>query len=150
MHSRPGVYCPPASTPLPCLAIRLGRTKTTDPDDDARSLMIGRPVDALRHWLQEARIDSGPVFRRIDKRGNVDRRALSPQSINLILNSRCTKAGLDPQKFSAHGLRSGYLPEAANRGVPLPEAMQHPSTGRGPRRPPTTIIPTASAAGRRG
>jgi integrase len=26
--------------------------------------------------------------------------------------------------FSAHGLRSGYLTEAANRGVPLQEAMQ--------------------------
>ena len=26
--------------------------------------------------------------------------------------------------FSAHGLRSGYLTEAANRGIPLAEAMQ--------------------------
>ncbi|MEL4073557.1 integrase, partial [Ochrobactrum sp. GPK 3] len=26
--------------------------------------------------------------------------------------------------FSAHGLRSGYLTEAANRGIPLPEAME--------------------------
>ena len=33
-------------------------------------------------------------------------------------------AGLDPEKYSAHGLRSGYLTEAANRGVPLQEAMQ--------------------------
>ncbi|NVP58520.1 site-specific integrase [Mycoplana rhizolycopersici] len=114
----------PASPPLPCLAIRLGRTKTTGPDDDARSLMIGRPVEALKRWLQEGRIDSGPVFRRIDQWGNVDRRALSPQSINLILKTRCAKAGLDPGKFSAHGLRSGYLTEAANRGIPLPEAMQ--------------------------
>jgi integrase len=32
--------------------------------------------------------------------------------------------GLDPTLFSAHGLRSGYLTEAANRGIPLPEAMQ--------------------------
>ncbi|MDR6758755.1 integrase [Mycoplana sp. BE70] len=114
----------PASPPLPCLAIRLGRTKTTGPDDDTRCLMIGRPVEALKHWLREARIDSGPVFRRIDQWGNVDRRALTPQAINLILKGRCTKAGLDPEKFSAHGLRSGYLTEAANRGVPLPEAMQ--------------------------
>ncbi|SOC45145.1 phage integrase family protein [Rhizobium subbaraonis] len=114
----------PASPTLACLAIRLGRTKTTGPDDDARSLMIGRPVEAMKHRLQEARIDSGPVFRRIDQWGNVDRRALTPQSINLMLKSRCAKAGLDPQKFSAHGLRSGYLTEAANRGIPLPEAMQ--------------------------
>ncbi|MBB3979860.1 integrase [Rhizobium azooxidifex] len=114
----------PASPPLPCLAIRLGRTKMTGPDDDARLLMIGRPVEALKRWLHEARIDSGAVFRRIDQWGNVDRRPLTPQSINLILKSRCAKAGLDPQKFSAHGLRSGYLTEAANRGIPLPEAVQ--------------------------
>jgi integrase len=114
-----------ASAPaLPCLSIRLGRTKTSVTDDDARSLIIGRPVTALKQWLAEARIDSGPVFRRIDQWGNVVRRPLTPQSINLILKSRCRKAGLDPEKFSAHGLRSGYLTEAANRGVPLPEAMQ--------------------------
>lgn len=35
--------------------------------------MIGRPVEALRHRLQEARIDTGPAFRRIDQWGNVDR-----------------------------------------------------------------------------
>ncbi len=56
--------------------------------------------------------------------GNLDRRALTPQSVNLILKGRCKQAGLDPAVFSAHGLRSGYLTEAANRGVSLPEAMQ--------------------------
>ena len=115
---------------LPCIMLNLGRTKTTSADDDARSLLIGRPVVALKQWLKEARIETGAVFRKIDQWGNVDRRALSPQSINLILKARCEKAGLDPQKFSAHGLRSGYLTEAANRGVPLQEAMlqsQHKS-----------------------
>lgn len=114
----------PLSPLLPCLSLRLGRTKTTDRDDDATSLLIGRPVDALKRWLKEAGIDSGPVFRRIDQWGNVDRRPLTPQSVNLILKTRCQKAGLDPDKYSAHGLRSGYLTEAANRGVPLQEAMQ--------------------------
>jgi len=64
------------------------------------------------------------VFRRIDQWGNIDRRALTPQSVNLILKNRCKQASLDPTLFSAHGLRSGYLTEAANRGIPLPEAMQ--------------------------
>ena len=86
--------------------------------------MIGRPVIALKSWLAAAKIDKGPVFRGINQWGNVRRRALSPQAVNLILKSRCEKAGLDPQKFSAHGLRSGYLTEAANRGVPLQQAMQ--------------------------
>ena len=71
-----------------------------------------------------AQIETGPIFRRIDQWGNVDRRALTPQSVNLILKARCRKADLDPEAFSAHGLRSGYLTEAANRGIPLQEAMQ--------------------------
>jgi len=33
-------------------------------------------------------------------------------------------AGLERGEFSAHGLRSGYLTEAANQGIPLPEAME--------------------------
>ncbi|MGH6810019.1 MAG: site-specific integrase [Ensifer adhaerens] len=114
----------PDSPPLPCLSIRLGRTKTTTSDDDEHVLLIGRPVTALKRWLDEADINEGPVFRHIDQWGNIDRRALTPQSVNLILKSRCKQAGLDPTLFSAHGLRSGYLTEAANRGIALPEAMQ--------------------------
>ncbi|MDK1494480.1 tyrosine-type recombinase/integrase [Sinorhizobium sp. 7-81] len=112
------------SPPLPCLSIQLGRTKTTTIDDDAHVLLIGRPVTALKLWLANAGIKDGPVFRRIDQWGNVDRRALTPQSVNLVLKARAKQAGLDPALFSAHGPRSGYLTEAANRGVSLPEAMQ--------------------------
>jgi len=113
-----------ASPLLPCLTIHLGRTKTTTAEDQVHVILIGRPVEALKQWIEEARIDTGPVFRRIDQWGNIDRRALTPQSVNLILKTRCKQAGLDPEVFSAHGLRSGYLTEAANRGIPLPEAMQ--------------------------
>ncbi len=114
----------PASPLLPCLTIHLGRTKTTTAEDQAHTVLIGRPVVALKRWIEESRIERGPLFRRIDQWGNIDRRALTPQSVNLILKSRCKLAGLDPEMFSAHGLRSGYLTEAANRGVPLQEAMQ--------------------------
>lgn len=38
----------PDSPPLPCLAIRLGRTKTTTSDDDEHVLLIGRPVTAFK------------------------------------------------------------------------------------------------------
>ncbi|WP_037150250.1 site-specific integrase [Rhizobium freirei] len=113
-----------ASPLLPCLTIHLGRTKTTTAEDRAHAVLIGRPVAALKQWLAAAKIDTGPVFRRIDQWGNIDLLALTPQSVNLILKARCKQAGLNPEAFSAHGLRSGYLTEAANRGIPLPEAMQ--------------------------
>jgi integrase len=113
-----------ASTPLPCLSIQLGRTKTASADDDAKVLMVGPPVVALKAWIERARIAKGSIFRAVDRWGTVEARALTPQSVNLILKRRCAAAGLDPQDYSAHGLRSGYLTEAARRGVPLPEAMQ--------------------------
>lgn len=109
---------------LPCMLIHLGRTKTTTVEDDASVVLIGRPVNALKFWLLQAGIDTGPVFRKVDQWGNIDRRGITPQTVNLVVKTRAKQAGLDPQDFSAHGLRSGYLTEAANRGIPLPEAMQ--------------------------
>jgi integrase len=111
---------------LPCLSIRLGRTKTTQADSDAFVLLVGRPVLVLKDWLARAAIGEGAVFRGIDRWGNLERRALTPQAVNLILKRRVAEAGLDPAAFSAHGLRSGYLTETARRGIPLPEAMQQP------------------------
>jgi integrase len=64
------------------------------------------------------------VFRHIDRWGHLGAKALDAQSVNAILKSRCRQAGLSPAAFSAHGLRSGYLTEAARRGVPMQEAMR--------------------------
>lgn len=110
--------------PLLSLSIHLGRTKTSGADNDEVVYLSGRPVDALNAWLTAARIDKGSVFRAIDRWGNVSRRPLDPKAINEIVKHRAELAGLDPIEFSAHGLRSGYLTEAANRGIPLPEAME--------------------------
>lgn len=114
----------PGGDKLPCLSIRLGRTKTTQADSDAFVLLVGRPVLALKGWLERAGIREGAVFRGIDRWGNLQKRALTPQAVNLILKRRIAEAGFDPMAFSAHGLRSGYLTETARRGIPLPEAMQ--------------------------
>jgi len=112
------------SAGLPCMSIQLGRTKTGDADDEGRVFLIGPPVQALREWLERADISKGPLFRAIDRWEGVEERALTPQSINLIVKRRCALAGLEPKEFSAHGLRAGYLTEAARRGIGLPEAMQ--------------------------
>ncbi|QXX76646.1 site-specific integrase [Methylovirgula sp. HY1] len=127
LHDEPPVPIDPEDCNtlfLPCMSIALGRTKTGQADDDARVLLIGSPVVALREWLARADIQTGPIFRAIDRWGALDERPLTPQAVNLIVKRRCVQAGLDPEAFSAHGLRSGYLTEAARNGVPLSEAMQ--------------------------
>lgn len=115
---------PQQGPPLPSLSIHLGRTKTSTWEQDDIVYLTGRPVEALMAWLSAARIEKGSIFRGIDRWGNVSSRALDPKAINDILKQRAELAGLPPEDYSAHGLRSGYLTEAANRGVPLPEAME--------------------------
>ncbi|MBY3447052.1 site-specific integrase [Rhizobium laguerreae] len=119
---------PPIEIPdgpaLRSLAIHLGRTKTSSGEEDEVVYLTGRPVEALNAWMVAAKIESGSVFRGIGRWGTVSKRAIDPQSINAILKQRAEMAGLDRGEFSAHGIRSGYLTEAANRGIPLPEAME--------------------------
>lgn len=121
-------YEPPITTEdgttLPSLAIHLGRTKTSGADHDEVVYLTGRPVEALNARLEAAGIDTGSIFRAIDRWGNVSKRTIDPQSVNDIVKQRVKLAGLEPGEFSAHGLRSGYLTEAANRGIPLREAME--------------------------
>lgn len=113
----------PDGPSLPCLSLSLGRTKTEDASDDNDVVLIGRPVVALKGWLYHSRIEQGVVFRAIDQWGHVKDSGLSAQSINLIIKGRIKAAGLTPDDYSAHGLRSGFLTEAANRDIPLQDAM---------------------------
>ena len=113
----------PDGPPVPSLS-HLGRTKTSSADHDEIVYLTDHPVEALNTWIEVAGIQSGSIFRKIDRWGNLSPRALDPKSVNGVVKQRAALAGLGPADFSAHGLRSGYLTEAANRGIPLPEAME--------------------------
>jgi integrase len=87
----------------------------------------GRAAIALHEWMQAANLTSGPIFREVRKDGSIGANPLPPQSVNLILKKRCRMAGLDPAEFSAHGLRSGFLTQAGQDGIPLVDAMRQSS-----------------------
>lgn len=74
--------------PLPSFAIHLGRTKTTNGEQDDVVYLTGRPVEALNAWMVAAKIESGSVFRKIGYWGTISRRELDPLSINLIVKQR--------------------------------------------------------------
>src|SRR3546814_10253141 len=92
--------------------------------DVCSSDLVGRPVEALTAWLESEGITSGPVFLPIDRWENVGERPVSPAGINHMIKRRLVMAGYDETDYSAHGLRAGYLTQAAKDGVPLPEAMR--------------------------
>ena len=75
------------------------------------------PVRSLQDWLQAAKITTGPLFRSVNRHGQVGPKALSDQSVALIVKKLVKAAGLDERKYSGHSLRSGLITTAANRGV---------------------------------
>jgi integrase len=81
-------------------------------------------VEALNAWMAAAKIDKRQRVSGDRALGHGfaagDRSAVGQRD----LQAAGGMAGLEPGEFSAHGLRSGYLTEAANRGIPLPEAME--------------------------
>jgi hypothetical protein len=64
------------------------------------------------------------VFRAIDRLGAVADRALTPQSINLIVKRRCAMAGLDPRDYSGASVEGGVSHRRGAAGDALQEAMQ--------------------------
>lgn len=81
---------PPANAPS--LSIHLGRSKTSGSEHDEIVYLTGGPVEALNPWISAAKIDSGSIFRKIDRWGNVSRYALEPGAINAILKQRVAMA----------------------------------------------------------
>lgn len=75
------------------------------------------PVRSLQDWLQAAKITSGPLFRRMNPKGEVGTTALSDKAVARIVKKLAEAAGLDEKKYSGHSLRSGLITTAANRGV---------------------------------
>ncbi len=63
------------------------------------------PVISLRNWLDFSEIKSGKLFNISDK------------SVSLIIKKYASLAGLDPNKYAGHSLRSGFATSAAEYGA---------------------------------
>ncbi len=75
------------------------------------------PVKALQLWIECAGLDSGPLFRKIDRHGNIGENPLSGNAIALIVKRTALAAGLDAADYAGHSLRSGLATQAAISGV---------------------------------
>lgn len=106
------------------LWIRLLETKTTKKEEAPRLPLKGRAARAVMGWIEGAGIDSGPLFRPISKSDRPLPRKLSPDAIRIILRHRLRLAGLPEDYATPHGLRAGFLTQAALDGAPLAAAMK--------------------------
>jgi integrase len=75
------------------------------------------PVRALDNWLSAAKVEGGPVFRRVDRHGRVSASRLSSEAVALIVRVRMAAAGFDPAGYSGHSLRAGFATSATQAGI---------------------------------
>jgi integrase len=114
--------------PLPGgLRISIRRSKT---DQEGQGKAIGIPfgsidcpVEAVRTWLAASGIIQGPIFRSIDRRGRLSGKRLSGRSVANIVKKYAKLAGWEPEAFSGHSLRSGFLTSAAANGASIFKMM---------------------------
>lgn len=105
------------------LIITLPRSKTDhNYEGIQRAIPFGHtnacPVMAIKDWIDKAGIKEGPVFRPINRWGQIQEKALNPSAINEFLKSLGTMCDFDfiPQ-LSSHSFRRGFSTTAARENV---------------------------------
>ena len=105
------------------MVITLRRSKT---DQEGQGRRIGIPLEAnpdtcpvraLKAWYAAAGITEGPVFRAVNRHGQVRSGRLSDKAVALIVKRAAQAAGLDPKDYAGHSLRAGLATAAAAAGV---------------------------------
>ena len=106
------------------LRITVRRSKT---DQEGAGLVKGiprrerfatDPVRTLRAWLDAARIVEGPLWRPVNRHGQLQPGRLSASAIADVVKRSCVRAGLDPDLYAGHSLRAGLATSAAWGGAP--------------------------------
>lgn len=102
----------------------LKRNSKTDQEGEGREVGIpfGQhpetcPVRAMRAWRKQSEITDGPVFRAINRHGQLQEGRLTSQSVALIVKRTAERAGLDPARYAGHSLRAGLATAAAAGGA---------------------------------
>lgn len=103
--------------------VNLRRSKT-DQEGQGRRIGIPRgrdvetcPMHGLQAYLRRAGVDSGPLFRGLNRHGQLLPGRLSDKAVTLVVKRRAAAIGLDPERFAGHSLRAGLATSAAAAGA---------------------------------
>ncbi len=112
------------------IVVTISRSKT-DQEGQGRTVGIpcGReeatcPVRALELWRAAGQIETGALFRVMNRHGQVLPKRLSGEGVALVLKRWVEPLGYDPAVFAAHSLRSGLATSAAAAGKSERAIMQ--------------------------
>jgi integrase len=83
------------------------------------------PVEAYINWITVAGVAKGPVFRRLDRWGNLADKAIQPHSLIPMLRRIFKEAGLPEELYSAHSMRRGFATWASANGWDIKGLMSY-------------------------
>lgn len=104
--------------------LRLLASKTTAKGKTPRLVLKGAAARTVVAWIDAAALTGGPLFRKITAQETLSQRRLTPDAVAQILRRLLRDGGLPAGFASPHGLRSGFLTQAALDGAPLQAAMR--------------------------
>jgi integrase len=105
------------------LEITIRKSKT---DQEGRGRLLGLPygsylmtcpVRSLQAWLDAAKITEGPIFRGVDRHGNVAANRLGAQVVARVVKRTARAVGINAQFLAEHSLRSGFMTAAEDAGA---------------------------------
>lgn len=83
------------------------------------------PVQAYLDWIGAAGIARGPVFRRLDRWGRLNDKAMHPGSLIHLLRQILQRAGVPAETYTSHSLRRGFATWAASNGWDIKALMTY-------------------------
>jgi integrase len=105
------------------LVVTIRRSKT---DQEGEGRKIGLPygshvetcpIRSLQEWLEKSAITEGPLFRPINRHGQMASIRLSAAAVAKIVKKYAKAVGLNATEFAGHSLRSGLATSAAMAGA---------------------------------
>jgi site-specific recombinase XerD len=75
------------------------------------------PVRTIQTWIEQAVVSGGPLFRSINRHGQVQPGGLSGIDVARVVKKLAQRAGLDSAKYAGHSLRAGHATSAAIAGA---------------------------------
>jgi len=112
------------------MTIHLKRSKT---DQEGQGRSVGIPhgqdpatctVQACWAWLRAAKIETGPLFRGVNRHGQVLAKRLSSEAVAIVVKRYVSWLGYDVEDFAGHSLRAGLATAAAAAGKTERAIMQ--------------------------
>ncbi len=104
------------------LLINIAKSKT---DQEQVGRMVGIPygrgphcpVHLLLDWLRVCDVDQNAIFRGCAKGGRITDKRLSGEAVAKVVKASVARIGLNPEHYSGHSLRAGFVTSAVAAGV---------------------------------